>query len=815
MRKIIPAVFTLVLFAGTARAKYVPIPDYRGSSVGSRSSQDTNNRFSVTQATSLRPVSILYSSLGTLLNSQLHACLNCQQTARCTSGASGPIAFSYGEQWECGLPGSRRSTTSCWGGRSSACNQAIGSPVNVPLVQSGSDARSASAARTDLPLLPAVLDADSFGDANAIHFETKQLPTGSVPPSRHGQYPRDVGGPLSRAAAPGRGPRFINPVDYGADPTGVVNSTPAIQAAVNAACAAMDSRWNGEGGTPNIKFPTGRYLLDSPILLSCGSLSPGPRAIGMDISGAGENSTEFVANYDGPIFFYTAPDTISNLTRSATGSIIGAPLVNGAGGSLYFGDKAKSWVMDLDLRDDLQGPSGTSASYPFNGLPAFDVRYFFRSPRGTGCAGPAVHAGDSFGHGPYNANTTFFVSDGLDSQRPCRVTCAIRTTSGYYSVTSNQDIAGTTVYEVELSYDGSNLRLIINGILRATSPATGALVEDHPDQDIQIGDAPQMWPYAIGNAGGTTRGWIDSVEISNVARSTCGGSTTLGTTCYKPRTSKFTNDSHTLFLCNFDHVFLNGTLIQSDDSTGGYMALLTDSTALGAGNSFRNFDMRGGNFEIEAENAPFTQIRNVRNDFNGCPREGAIRLLTNSYASTISDVTLCGGYAPIATVFAGILRVISPNINCGAFCGVFQSADIFDPYMNIGSNAYAGLVLGGGGVVVDPNEDEESGGNMIGVMLGDAQGAAGPNVQWTFIGGELGSIKKPTIEIANGFGHNGSVLLLGTSMLTSGASDLINFDSGANLLTPMLILGGNVNGSTYSSPPITLTNKPSSVTIFP
>ena len=68
----------------------------------------------------------------------------------------------------------------------------------------------------------------------------------------------------------------FNAVDYGADPTGVVNSTVAIQAAVDAANAAYTNVGFGSGGNV-VYLPAGKYLYNGIILKA-----------GVNLQGAGQ-----------------------------------------------------------------------------------------------------------------------------------------------------------------------------------------------------------------------------------------------------------------------------------------------------------------------------------------------------------------------------------------------------------------------------------------------------------------------------------------------------------------------------------------------
>jgi len=73
---------------------------------------------------------------------------------------------------------------------------------------------------------------------------------------------------------------FFNAVDYGADPTGVADSTSAIQAAIDAANASYNLSGFGDGGN-TVYLPAGKYLVSGLIAKA-----------GVNLVGAGQRLTQ-------------------------------------------------------------------------------------------------------------------------------------------------------------------------------------------------------------------------------------------------------------------------------------------------------------------------------------------------------------------------------------------------------------------------------------------------------------------------------------------------------------------------------------------
>ena len=106
-------------------------------------------------------------------------------------------------------------------------------------------------------------------------------------------------------------------------------------------------------------------------------------------------------------------------------------------------------------------------------------------------------------------------------------------------------ISVNTTYAVALTYDGSTVRLFINGAVADSVSASGGLVNKFYE-NWQIGAGPiDQWPWSTYD-NIALKGLIDSIRVSNVARYT---------DTYIPSVNKLSFDSHTLFLQNWDNIF--------------------------------------------------------------------------------------------------------------------------------------------------------------------------------------------------------------------------------------------------------------------
>jgi hypothetical protein len=131
-------------------------------------------------------------------------------------------------------------------------------------------------------------------------------------------------------------------------------------------------------------------------------------------------------------------------------------------------------------------------------------------------------------------------------------------------------INGSQVHHIALTYDGSTLRLFLDGTIVASTSASGNFSVP-PFESFMIGDdSPQN--YLGQNAGvSVLPGFLDSVRISNTARYTSN---------FTPPTAKFSTDSNTILLLNFAANTPTGTMEGLvNNSTNAFIPIETSNGA--------------------------------------------------------------------------------------------------------------------------------------------------------------------------------------------------------------------------------------------
>ncbi|MHB8392837.1 MAG: hypothetical protein ACYDBH_25215, partial [Acidobacteriaceae bacterium] len=125
---------------------YQPIPDYTGTNAGLMFREAINNRFSGAQPISPSIVSLSFAGLPTEQDGSLFYCVDCQKLSPCAGGGTGAWAMGQNGAWSCGGGASSLSMNGDVTGSSNASTVNTVEGGKTPVVTSGVNAASASAA---------------------------------------------------------------------------------------------------------------------------------------------------------------------------------------------------------------------------------------------------------------------------------------------------------------------------------------------------------------------------------------------------------------------------------------------------------------------------------------------------------------------------------------------------------------------------------------------------------------------------------------------------------------------------------------------
>lgn len=302
--------------------------------------------------------------------------------------------------------------------------------------------------------------------------------------------------------------------DFGAVGDGVTDDHAAIQAALDAASSSADT-----SGTKTVYFPAGTYLNSLPLWVTGSGvqLVGSYQGIGARTLGVFAGASNIKGNYYGGVGILAA-------ASSATVSNLVAPLVTGTGNSFQLTGHSP-W---FNLRD--------CPTMDINGKSALCVEAFHKTTEQVQVLDPIV---TSFGRWmPSDALSNAFVL--CTSSGKARFTINL-STSGVITITDPaQTLSDGNVHHIAGTYDGSTVRLFLDGALVASSAGTGTVVQG-PLEEVIVGATRNNPPEQdqLNDMAGTTF----SVRIRDVAGYTAA---------FTAPNSQLALVSNTLALLNLD-----------------------------------------------------------------------------------------------------------------------------------------------------------------------------------------------------------------------------------------------------------------------
>jgi hypothetical protein len=308
---------------------------------------------------------------------------------------------------------------------------------------------------------------------------------------------------------------------------------------------------------------------------------------------------------------------------------------------------------------ELGNPGGPNDGV-LNGQANFTVEFYFETMAASTGGNTLYLVGMETGAPSSNTQAAlqFYIAD---SQGSCSTNClgAIldigNTRVALQPTTSspNPSVSKGITHHVAVTYDGSNARLFLDGVLLKTVSASGTWTvlpyESFMTADQGVGIYPGMQ-----STGGTPPAYYDSLRISNSARYTAA---------FTPPTAKFANDSNTLFLLNFPTGTPTGTtegFLGSAANPGNRNVFIPIETSDGAADLNPVYI---GNMSLSDNGIWATWMLNstIENIFIQAAGRTCINLANNDYQDTIRRA-FCG-ITPGARTSVGFLFMNQSNNN--------------------------------------------------------------------------------------------------------------------------------------------------------
>lgn len=317
---------------------------------------------------------------------------------------------------------------------------------------------------------------------------------------------------------------------YGADPTGLVDSVTAIQAAYDAACANTSV----SGVTPTVYFPFGRYNMAS------GTLEADCTNHAIQLKGDSHFTSYLYANNYHVAIDETATSAYSALSTMSVASLIGASNVfmNFAQGSYPIGAWWENLIMPMF-------PQSGYVPNPLNGLTGSAYTFYLKPPTVDANPHTILHSGNLDGDGIHAANQALSIS-----YTGTTLTAAVRVgaSRGDPNATATGTIASNTLVYIEVDEDcgGTGYIVVFYGTPGgASSHGTPVSCSGNILQELNEElDLAQSSPGS-NQAGPNMQGALGDIRIEKAPLHTCPSGTCPSFTL--PNTD-YAADGNTLFL---------------------------------------------------------------------------------------------------------------------------------------------------------------------------------------------------------------------------------------------------------------------------
>lgn len=488
---------------------------------------------------------------------------------------------------------------------------------------------------------------------------------------------------------------LYNVRDFGAKPDDTTDDWAAIQAAIDAASA-------GNGPFGAVYVPRGTYYVSKPLHITKG----------IKFFGAGRGATT-ITGYSadqGPVLVVSPPTS-----AGYNGIPTGPALATGAGSSMYLDG---TYNYTLNLRE--------AGAVELNGRSTLTMELFYKPNFSVTAGQYNILSSSGSVTGPDGATSISLQHTDNDS------ITGILNVGGSLRIlqTPSNTVSSGNVYHIALTYDGTTVRLFVNGVVKASQAATGTITQKVAE-DFVIG------PKVNGFMETTfvnfmTKGWIDSVRISATARYTSNFTAPI---------AKSTYDGNTLFLLNFDNNYdeftaattMYGTQYLFIRRFGGGMGQvgnfqLADMSFIGTGPEFiYMISSLIDNVQVTASRRGFTFINNCYLNRLNSVRVVGQSLTQFGFAAgaasgvlAFEDLSISGGHYPFyvdtssvsvnglwieATTGTEIAAVLKGDMNTSAVIVQPQISTETNPntIRNVIAVVGAGTVVMNGGIIETSN----------------------------------------------------------------------------------------------------------------
>lgn len=626
----------------------------------------------------------------------------------------------------------------------------------------------------------------------------------------------------------------FNVKNFGAKCDNATDDSAAINAAVQAACAAANATYYT---APSVYFPDGTCIVHSPIIDNCTY----PITLWGDSSSAAVIST---GGYRVPNIYIEPPGYVSTL-----GTVACPSLATGAGQSLCWTSSQEYFYALGDTMTTLNPGGGLNKwgqPTPLNGLSAYTIQVYvqYNGATGGGVNGQKYYVLAGAGRGDLTTgavlnNAVEIYWTQTNSTNGTVTGCFTTSTSGYKCATSAALVNGTAYY-VLLEYDGANVSLATGTLGGATTTvqtaATGTIVQP-PGQSFMLGNYPASGGYQFNAAGSgcctgggfNTSHWIGSIDSLRMEELAVSIPATAPNTKFGTGGGPLGGPDLVINGKAFNDAFL--TIDTAYGGSQGQIPARYDGAPLVAGNSshvVKGLKLMGpGNYGILGISTLNMTIENVTAQGS----EASIQGWRESYGWTIHNVTLSsGGRGGLELINRSGIVSLDGLANTSSYYGLvlWDSGGRFDDvFFTAGGAAKVGIWTSNAGDIYGGSTfrnfaaDVENGGTYIPLVIGgsDAVTFITPGVTTN-----TGNCTTPAVIVntSNGSGTLTSLDFVGGVVAMCNTSpEIVDIIDSSNMANPVTWTSGYLNAGVGSSGPLAaetsvpISNKLGQVVILP
>ncbi len=583
---------------------------------------------------------------------------------------------------------------------------------------------------------------------------------------------------------------------FGAKGNYLSDDTVPVQNAINDACRAAVG--NSPAVIPTVYLSHGAYRHSFPWVISCQNA--------IRITGDGDQGTSVTGPVNGglfPHFFFAPANYVAKLGERS------APSIAAGGGHALSWDAGQDYFYSFK---DAQGGSSENGpwnnGHPLNGLGAFSFELYADF---TAQKPGSYYIASSIGN-DNNVNTFGALDFDISHGSPSSIEFCL-TVSNSGRKCARGRLTNDATHFIEGNFDGSYVRLFIDGALAQASAASGSIVQK-ASESFTLG-TQSGGPFEASGFGSHFVGRMDSIRLSNVARHTSS---------YSVPSAKLSRDGNTMFLVNgtgFQDAFLKVDATYGGGPTTWIPAYNAILTGFIERYRIENLATTGGSYGVLVIES---QVGSANNLFLSGASVAGFRKWNNCWSWSENNLHIrSANYGETnyeASYLSGLTTSTHMNVSGGYYSIVLiDGHGVFNNTYILSSNITQVGIFAEGATTDNeeylfnaPDFDTENGGTMVPIRL-SGQGS------YTIVNGDLqtnGAVAGLSCLNLNPVNMSSVTLINSRCSMSPKALNIVNVTNPGQggLLQPVLFVNFVANNTPLGRTSIPISNEMKDVSII-